>query len=321
LAVNNYNEASRFGARDASLVFPKIKIPKQWNIKTYMAEQKARIEARLVQLPQQPARESQALRAFQYALRLPGKRFRPLLVLATADLYRKGGDAVLLDAAAAVECVHTASLIFDDLPCMDDGHLRRGQPTTHRIHGEHQAILAGMSLIAEANRLLSSAFKGRKTEIQQRLEALHLLNTSYSLAGLSGGQSEDLLDKQILDLEELESIHAKKTGSLFIACVEIAAVLCDARDQERGWLHDFAKNLGLAFQIQDDLLDLVESDTTGKDQGQDADKTTFANLIGSQDAIALYRELIAVALRNLEPFGESAFHLRALTEIIRERRF
>lgn len=295
--------------------------PKDWDIGTYLAEQKARIEARIAQLPRHPGKSTKALEAMKYALSMKGKRFRPLLTLATADIYKAGHKPLVLDFAVAVECIHTASLLIDDLPCMDDAALRRGRPTTHTIYGEAQALLAGMSLIAQANHLTAYRTGLLDVHAGRRLEALALLNASYAVDGLSGGQSEDLLNKTHLDLDELEYIHAKKTGALFIACTEIAAVLCGATSGERKCLVAYAKNLGLAFQIQDDLLDLADSATTGKDSGKDAHKTTFVDLLGVDKSTALYHELIEAARNNLAPFGAAAFHLQALTQVIQKRAF
>ena len=256
-----------------------------------------------------------------YALQSGGKRFRPLLVLAAADIYHRGQDPLFLDCAAAVECIHTASLIFDDLPCMDDAKLRRGRKPTHLLYGEDQAVLAGLSLIAEANLLLTAGVKDRKSLAQKKQECVAILNAAFSVEGLSGGQSDDLLNKSDLSLEEVEYIHAKKTGALFVACVEMAAVLADAKPNEREWLKAYAKNLGLAFQIQDDLLDLAGSETTGKDSHQDVGKTTFVKLAGKEKCESLARELMEVALQNLAPFGEAGFHLVALTRVIQKRMF
>ena len=300
------------------MILSKISRPRGWKLETYLADQKKRVEQRLTSLPLADGKPTRAREAMVYSLATPGKRFRPLLTIATADVYRQGHQPVVLDAAVAVECVHTASLIFDDLPCMDDAQLRRGRKPTHLLYGEDQAVLAGLSLIAEANRLISSHARERGGRLK-KLECLDLLNASYSIEGLSGGQSDDLLNKVSLTIEELEYIHAKKTGALFIAAVELGAVLGDATAGERQWLKAFAKNLGLAFQIQDDLLDRVDSATTGKDSHKDANKTTFVSILGEEQCRQLYNELIEVALQNLVPFGDSAFHLREITERIRVR--
>ena len=292
--------------------------PSEWSIQQYLASQKKRVEDRIAKLPLGQGKATKAKEAMAYALNSPGKRFRPLLLLATTDIYQKGHLEIVLDAAVAVECIHTASLVFDDLPSMDNANLRRGRETTHRVFGEDQAILAGMSLIAEANMLLSK-FATEKKFWKKHLECLHILNESFSLEGLSGGQSDDLLKKADLGFQELEYIHAKKTGSLFVACTELASVLSDASPKERQCLNAFSKNLGLAFQIQDDLLDTADTAQTGKDQGQDRDRTTFVTIFGKKEATAIYEELIDVALRSLTPFGDAAHHLHQLTAIIRQR--
>lgn len=304
-----------------STVIVRTKYPADWRVTDYLKAQKERVEKRLCDLPLQRGKATRAREAMVYALGSPGKRFRPLLTIAAADIYRRGNDPLVLDCAVAVECVHTASLVFDDLPSMDDAHLRRGRDTTHRLYGEDQAILAALSLIGEANQLVSTAGKDSKSVMARKLACLHVLNGSYSVEGLSGGQSDDLLNKSKLSLAEMEYIHAKKTGSLFVACVEMAAILSDARANERHWLKSYAKNLGLAFQIQDDLLDLQDSETTGKDSGKDASKTTFVKLIGEEPCRKLYRDLMRVALENLAPFGSAAQHLVSLTQVIENRTF
>ena len=295
------------------------KVPANWNIQTYLADHKIRIEKRLRELPLGKGKPTRAREAMRYALDTPGKRFRPLLAIATADIYQKGHLGLVLDGGVAIECIHTASLIFDDLPCMDDAHLRRGRLPTHLVYDESQAILAAMSLIAEANQLLSRPARERTHMRLKRLECLHRLNASFSIEGLSGGQSDDLLNKSESTLDQLEFIHAKKTGALFEACVEIPAILAEATQQERRWLNAFAKNLGLAFQIRDDLLDLQDSEITGKSSKQD--KVTFVELVGIEKSRALYDQLMDAALANLEAFGDSAFHLKALTRVIRKRSF
>ena len=274
--------------------------PSNWSLEKYLGQHQNRIEERLSELPLATGRPTRVREAVRYVLASPGKRFRPLLTIAVADIYRKGHLELVLDAAVAIECIHTSSLIFDDLPSMDDASLRRGRATTHTRYGEDQAILAGMSLIAEANQLLSRSVKDGKATLQKKLACLHILNGAFSVEGLSGGQSNDLLNKTSLSFEELEYIHSRKTGSLFVASVEIGAVLGDATNRERQWLVSYAKSLGLAFQIQDDLLDLEDASVTGKDRGQDQGKTTFSKIFGLEKCRRLYQELIDVACRNLE---------------------
>lgn len=291
------------------------------NIGAYLKESRRRVEERLNAVAGASAeRDTLARKALRYAVETPGKRFRPLLVLAAADVYRRGDEDTVLDCAAAVEFVHTASLIFDDLPCMDDAHLRRGRETPHRIFGEGQAVLAGLSLIAAANRLITALPGERKGMLRKKVALVDVLNRAYSLEGLSGGQSDDLLNRKDLSLENLEFIHAKKTGALFIACVELACILCDAPKAEAAMLCNYAKNLGLAFQIRDDLLDLESSDVSGKDSGLDAEKVTFVDLAGVDKCREIYEALMEAAMRNLAPFGAAAGHLVDLTNVIRARK-
>ena len=294
-------------------------VPPEWTVARYIREQQDRIESVLAQLSRVESRETQAGRALRYALATPGKRFRPLLVIATADIYKAGHSQAILDCALAIECLHTASLILDDLPCMDDAGLRRGLSPTHIKFGEDQAILAALALVAEANNLVIGNPEARKPSQRRRLACLAVLNASYSLQGLCGGQSEDLLAKPSLTLADLEYIHARKTGALFQACTEIAAIIGGANTNERKWLKAFAKNLGLAFQIQDDLLDQGDPAITGKDTNSDAGKVTFLTLLGEARCRDLFGALIDTALKNLKPFGSGAFHLVALTDVIRAR--
>jgi len=301
------------------LILSSATLPPEWSIQGYLSEQRTRVDAVLARLPRQIDKETEASAALRYALAAPGKRFRPLLTLAAADIYKAGHAQAVLDCAVAIECIHTASLILDDLPCMDDAGLRRGLEPTHLRFGEEQAILAALALVSEANALVIGQPGARKPSPRERLACLAVLNGSFSLSGLCGGQSEDLLAKSSLTLADLEAIHARKTGALFIACSEIAAILGGANANERKWLKAYAKNLGLAFQIQDDLLDRGDPAITGKDRNSDAGKTTFLDLLGEARCRDLYRALIDTALKNLAPFGSAAFHLVALTDIIRER--
>ena len=295
-------------------------LPSNWSVKDYLAKQGQLIEQRLASLPLLADDDTVAKSAMTFALGSRGKRFRPLLVIAAADIYRLGQEPVAIDAGCAIECLHTASLILDDLPCMDDARLRRGRVTTHLKFGEDQAILAAMALIAEADRVLGARMSTRRSAQKMLHQLRDVLHRSYSLAGLCGGQSEDLLDRKDLSLEDLEFIHAKKTGALFIACVEMAAIIGNANAVERQWLIAYAKNLGLAFQVQDDILDVSGSGDIGKDRDQDKSKTSFVDLIGLTESRRLCDSLMQTALAHLEQFREAASHLRALTEVIWNRK-
>ncbi len=297
----------------------RVVFPKEWSLQVYLEQSKREVEARLSQLPLLSSRHTPAGEAMRYALATPGKRFRALMVIATADIFEKGSDAVVMGAALAVESIHLASLILDDLPCMDDASLRRGQPTLHTRVGEADAILAAMALVAEAHHQLRGDLAQRRSEMKKLNRMSQVLTHAYSLDGLSGGQSDDLQDRPDLDLAALELIHAKKTGTLFTASVELACIWCGARAREQEQLVSYAKNLGLAFQIKDDLLDREDSKQTGKDSAKDTHKTTFVSLLGAKACHELYSELMEAALAQLKPLGDGARHIRELTHAIWHR--
>lgn len=185
----------------------RVVFPKDWNLKGYLKDRKDAIDRALEKLPQLPTRTTNAASAARKALATNGKRFRPLMVLATADLFERGSDPAIMAAALSVECIHTASLILDDLPCMDDASLRRGEPTLHTMVGEADTILAAMGLVAEAHHLLlNPAFRADKRQMAMS----RMLTQAYSLDGLCGGQSDDLADLGSHTLSDLEFIHAKK---------------------------------------------------------------------------------------------------------------
>jgi geranylgeranyl pyrophosphate synthase len=290
-------------------------LPSGWTLSAYLQTQRRRIQQALTHLPVATPLPCPARQALQHGIDAGGKRFRPLMVLACADLYQQGHRQEMLQAALAVECIHCASVMLDDLPCMDDARLRRGTPTTHRVFGEAQTILAAMALVAQAN-LMLLGMAGKKQSI---LACLERLNQALGLQGLCAGQSLDLAAASEFDLSTLEGIHAYKTGALFLACVQLPCLLAGAPAREVAWLSAYARNLGLAFQVKDDLLDEAPSSLTGKDAHQDGKRRNFVHLLGRPAAEQLHEALMNAALDQLEPFGSACFHLRELTKHIRDR--
>jgi len=255
--------------------------------------------------------------AMRYTLLLPGKRLRGILVLASCELL-KGRQDDALPLACAVEMVHTSSLILDDLPSMDDATLRRGKPTLHAVAGEANAILAAVGLLNGAFALIQDA---ASLKHRARVAASARLAEAIGAGGLIGGQVADLeATGKKLDLDALEYIHSHKTGALFIAAAELGAIAAGGRARDVEALRRYAKNLGLAFQITDDLLDYSGNPaTTGKDAGLDRNRTTFVNLCGIDGARRLADELIAASVAALAPFARRAEILAGLADMVRER--
>jgi geranylgeranyl diphosphate synthase, type II len=255
-------------------------------------------------------------RAMSYTVAAPSKQVRAVLTLLCAELC--GGTAArAVPAAAAIELVHAASLILDDLPSMDDAPLRRGLPANHLAFGEAIAILAAFGLLNLAYATFARAYE---PELAARLATLTA--DAVGPEGLIGGQAVDLLatDQQIT-FETLERIHRGKTGALFVAAASCGALTAGATSEPIGALTAYAKNLGLAFQIVDDLLD-VEGDPaqTGKAVREDARKTTFVSFSGVDGARELAAELCETADRALAPFGARAHRLRELSAFVAARR-
>ncbi|MCZ6600450.1 MAG: polyprenyl synthetase family protein [Acidobacteria bacterium] len=270
-------------------------------------------------LPAADQQPSRLHRSMRYTVLAAGKRVRPVLTLICGEIFA-APPAPLVGAGAAVEMVHASSLILDDLPCMDDAAVRRGRPTNHRVFGESTALLAALGLLNMAFATLA-ALRSPDVPAARAGEAATVLTAAIGSSGLIAGQVVDLESgESVTDLETLEFIHSHKTGRLFIASVELGAILGRARPRERQAVARFAKNLGLAFQITDDLLDATaDVATLGKDVRKDKGRTTFATLCGLQGARSLSHELIDHALKALEPLGRRAAPLRDLAETIRDR--
>ena len=288
-----------------------------------------------------PSRLSEAM---GYALLAPGKRLRPALVMMAAECCG-GSMEDALPGAVAVEMIHAYSLIHDDLPAMDDDDLRRGRPTVHVKYDEATAILAGDGLLTQAFVHLSQHI----TEPNKAISAIQALSIAAGASRLVGGQADDLAAEQdtklaafshiktagcqddtldwsdLVDsaqLEQLESIHRRKTGALFSVSLDLGAILADANEEQRELLSRYSAAIGLAFQVVDDLLDYTaEAATLGKRTGKDADrgKLTYPGLLGLDGARQKAQELIASAQRDAEKFGDSGRRLKLLADFVLER--
>jgi geranylgeranyl diphosphate synthase, type II len=265
---------------------------------------------RLIGSADTPVSESMA-----YTVRAPSKRVRPVLTLLAAELCG-GAQARAIPAAAVIELVHASSLILDDLPSMDNAPLRRGLKANHLQFGEAIATLAAFGLLNLAYGTLASAYDG---PLAARLSLL--VSEAVGTNGLIGGQALDLLatDRQI-SFQTLERIHRGKTGALFSAAATAGALVASAPADAVASLAAYAKNLGLAFQIVDDLLDVEGTPAeTGKAVREDVKKTTFVSFSGVDGARQLALELCHTADRALEPFGRRADRLRDLSQFVAAR--
>jgi geranylgeranyl diphosphate synthase type II len=256
--------------------------------------------------------------AIRYSLLAPGKRLRPMLVLLAAEACQAGADAAL-PAACAVEMVHTYSLIHDDLPAMDDDDLRRGRPTCHKAHGEALAILAG-------DALLTLAFEVLARDIHPASIAAPCCAVLARAAGASelvGGQADDLAG-EFSDggLESLESIHRRKTGAMFLASLQLGALVAQASSAQWAALDEYGRRLGLVFQITDDLLDVRgDAAAMGKRAGKDSGrgKITFPGILGIEKSMHQAESLVREACAALEPLEPHAGGLKALAHYVLQR--
>lgn len=258
--------------------------------------------------------------AMRYAAIGGGKRLRPLLVCAACDLFHVDRDAAMR-VAIAIECVHVYSLIHDDLPCMDDDDVRRGKPTVHKAFDEAIAVLAGDSLQAVAFEILADEITHPDPFV--RIELVSELARASGPAGMAGGQMMDLAaETESFDLSTVTKLQQLKTGALIGFCLEAGAIMGRVPPEGRGRLRGYARDIGLAFQIVDDLLD-VEGDAaaTGKAVGKDAaaGKATFVSLLGVDRARQQAEMLVGQAISHLSSFGAEADLLRAVADYVIER--
>jgi farnesyl diphosphate synthase len=268
-----------------------------------------------------PDLEARVYRAMRYSALSPGKRLRPFLVLAGADLFGVARHRAL-QAAAAVEMVHAYSLVHDDLPAMDDSDLRRGRPTCHKEFDEATAVLAGDGLLTAAFEVL--AHSDTHADPAVRCELVAALAAAAGSAGMVGGQMIDLIaEGQSLDIGAITRLQRMKTGALIAFSCEAGAILAKAPGEPRLALRGYAHDLGLAFQIADDLLDVEGSAAeTGKPVGADAaaGKTTFVSILGPARARAQAELLVRQAVAHLDLFEGRAELLREAARFVIARR-
>jgi len=258
--------------------------------------------------------------AMRYAAIGGGKRLRPLLLTSTAEMYGVDRDAALR-AAVAVEAIHVYSLIHDDLPCMDDDAMRHGKPTVHCAFDEATAVLAGDALHAFAFELLADTATSGDPFV--RIELVQALGIASGFQGMAGGQMMDMVaEETTMDLQTVTRLQQLKTGALLGAAVEMGAILGRVSPEGRNHLRGYARDIGLAFQIVDDLLDHEGDETAaGKALRKDAEagKQTFVSLLGPERARSQARMLVEQAVTQLGQHGKEADMLRAVAHYIVER--
>ena len=296
------------------------------NIRQYLEVRRKQVEAALDSfLPAEKGTLAEHVKAMRYSLFAGGKRVRPILCLAAAEAvqdYDDGFPNALLLTACALECIHTYSLIHDDLPAMDDDQLRRGKPTNHMVFSEAGAILAGDSLLTYAFELLSS--EELETGATDRLRIISLISKAIGPEGMVGGQFLDLTHEgEEVRYDILREIHSRKTGALITASVQAGGVFGKCTTDQFHALTRYGTQIGLAFQIIDDLLNIEGTqEQLGKAAGSDAarNKATYPALFGLDSSRKKAREAVNEALTALEGFDERAAMLRELAQYIVTRK-
>jgi len=292
-------------------------------LKEYLRERAALVDAALGRwLPGEDVLPPRLHEAMRYSVFAGGKRLRPILIIAACEAVG-GVPERVLHAACAMEMIHTYSLIHDDLPAMDDDDFRRGRPTNHKVFGEANAILAGDALLTEAFRLLADAEANRGLDPAVSLRVIETIARCAGSQGMVGGQVVDMESEgKPIDFATLQYIHTRKTGALFLAAIQAGAWLGGGNNGQVAALTRYGETAGLAFQIADDVLDIVgNQEEIGKDVGSDQarGKATYPALLGLSEARRRAGELRDLAIAALEPLGANAEPLRAIARYIVER--
>lgn len=295
------------------------------DLKTYLHERQRIVEQAMEAcLPPEDAYPPMIHASMHYSVFAGGKRLRPILVLMAAEMFEKSVSDVLF-AAAALEMIHTYSLIHDDLPAMDNDDLRRGKPTNHKVYGDALAILAGDALLTLAFEVMADPTHTRVCSPAAILAAIYELSHAAGVCGMVGGQVMDMqAEKRPVQPEELDYIHRHKTAKLITAAVRIGAMLSNATPEELAAVSMYGEKVGLAFQIVDDLLDIESStEALGKPVHSDESrqKATYPALYGIEQSKNRARQLIEEAKQSLARFGDRARYFVLLADYIYARTY
>ena len=295
-----------------------------FDLKTYLKVKQQTVNTALRKLwDDNDTYPSQLVQAMRYSLEAGGKRIRPILCIAATEAVG-ASEADVMPAACALELIHTYSLIHDDLPAMDNDHLRRGKPTCHIAFNEATAILAGDALLTAAFEVLADTKLHQWGDSLKWLEVVHLIAQAAGYSGMVQGQMIDISSEgKGISLEELETLHRLKTGALIEASVQAGAILGGGKSHEVTALGAYGRHIGLAFQVADDILNVEGTqEILGKPVGSDSDhqKATFPSLMGLKNAKLRANKLIDAALEEIRIFGKKGEPLAALGRYIVERK-
>jgi geranylgeranyl diphosphate synthase type II len=293
-----------------------------FDLKNYIEKKSRIVNDALAQMLQNSQPGETISEAMKYSLMAGGKRIRPVLCLAASEAVG-GRPRDAMRAACALEMVHTYSLIHDDLPAMDNDELRRGKPTCHVAFGEATAILAGDALLTMAFEILASVPYENGDQAGKWLQVMRIIARAAGSRGMIQGQMLDIAaEGSLMNVDDLESMHRLKTGALIEASLQCGALLAEADKTQQRFLKTYARNIGLAFQVADDILNVEGNPALmGKAAGTDRlnEKNTYPSLLGLDASKQFAQELIRQALQALQAFDNKAEPLRALATYIIER--
>jgi geranylgeranyl diphosphate synthase type II len=294
----------------------------KFHLNSYLSSKRKLINNALGAIIENNSKDTKIKSAMEYSLMSGGKRLRPILCIAAAETVGSHLEDTM-GAACAIEMIHTYSLIHDDLPAMDNDNLRRGRPTCHIKFDEATAILAGDALLTLAFEILSSVESVDKDHGFNRLRALHAIAMASGYKGMIEGQMQDIsAEGNVLGIEDLKKMHRLKTGALIEASVIAGTILGNGNRDQIEKLNNYARNIGLAFQITDDILNVEgDPDIMGKDAGTDQarGKSTYPSIIGMKNSKEIAKKLVNDALKVLDYFDNKADPLRAIAHYIVDR--
>ncbi len=294
------------------------------SFKKALSERVNEIEALIKEYsPDEKGYQKTIMSAMNYSLNAGGKRLRPILTLEACKL-AGGNEEDAVDFAMAIEMIHTYSLIHDDLPALDNDDLRRGKPTNHTVYGEDMAILAGDGLLNYAYETMIKASLSKENPMKY-LKAMNEIATASGINGMIGGQVVDVQsENQRIEKEKLDYIHANKTGAIITGCMRAGAIIGEASEEDLNKITIYANNIGLAFQIVDDILDITgDEQKLGKHVGSDIEnnKSTYPSLLGLEESKKIAQNLIEEAKNEIKNIDDKSEFLIQLAEYIIDREY